>query len=90
MKDEINIVSNENIELLTQKGWKPVSTSYLKKWKKEELIEHIRILEHNWAGEIWGSNLIRKRLKNACNYIKEQDVPLEKINKIISIEGENL
>ena len=90
MKNEINIISNENIELLAQKGWKPVSTSYLKKWKKEELIEHIRILEHNWAGEIWGSNLIRKRLENACNYIKEQDVPLEKINKIISVEGENL
>lgn len=86
----MNIESEENRQLLAQKGWNSFSTSYLKKWKKEELIEHIRILEHNWAGEIWGSNLIRKRLENACDYIKEQDVPLEKINKIISVEGENI
>lgn len=77
-------------ELLAQRGWNSFSSSYLKKWKKEELIEHIRILENNWAGTIWQVNLIRERLENACKYIKEQGVSLENINKIISVEGENI
>ena len=67
----MNIESEENRLLLAQKGWNSFSTSYLKKWKKEELIEHIRILEHNWAGEIWGSNLIRKRLEKKHRNISE-------------------
>lgn len=85
----MSIETEENKQLLAQKGWNSCSSSYLKKWKKEELIEHIRRLEHNWAGSIWQVNLIIQRLENACKYIKEQGVSLEEINKIISVEGEN-
>ena len=75
---------------LAKRGQKVYSDSSLKLFTKKQLIDQIRYLEHNYAGEIWGSELIAKRLENACNYIKEQEVPLEKINKIISVEGENI
>ena len=89
-KIDFNTLSNNERELLLQQGWLPLSISYLKSYKKDDLIEQIRILEHNWAGAIWGNNLIRKRLENACDYLKQKGLTLEEINKIISVEGENV
>lgn len=78
------------IEQLGSRGQRVYSDSYLKSFTKDQLIDEIRCLEHNYAGEIWGSILLQKRLENTCNYLKQQGLSLEKINKIISIEGENL
>ena len=79
----------ETIPNLKTKGWKPKSYNSLMSYKKVDLIEEIRCLEHNWSGEIWGSNLIQKRLENACEYLKQQGLSVNEINKIISVEGEN-
>ena len=74
---------------LAQRGWKVYADGYYKGQKKDDLIDQIRCLEHNWAGEIWGNDLLRRRLENACNYLKQQGLSLEEVNKIISVEGEN-
>lgn len=78
------------IEYLGLRGQKVYSDSYLKSFTKDQLIDEIRCLEHNYAGEIWGSNLLQKRLENACNYLKQQGLSLEEVNKIIAVEGENV
>ena len=70
------------------RGQRVYSDGSLKSFTKDQLIDEIRCLEHNYAGEIWGSNLLSKRLENVCNYLKEQGLSLEEINKIISVEGE--
>ena len=81
----INININEYLGL---KGQRVYSDGSLNSFTKDRLIDEIRCLEHNYAGEIWGSNLLSKRLENVCNYLKEQGLSLEEINKIISVEGE--
>lgn len=43
------------------------SDSTLKSWKKEDLIEHIRILEHNWASA-------EESLNNQANYLQDKVV----------------
>ena len=75
---------------LDQRGWKVYADGSYKGQKKDYLIDQIRCLEHNWAGEIWGNNLLRRRLENACNYLEQQGLSLEEINKIISVKGENI
>ena len=72
------------------RGQRVYSDGSLKSFTKDQLIDEIRCLEHNYAGEIWGSNLLSKRLENVCNYLKEQGLSLEEINKIISVEGEQV
>lgn len=74
---------------LSKRGWKVYADGYYKGQKKDDLIDQIRCLEHNWAGEIWGSELLTKRLENVCEYLKQQGLSLEEINHIISVEGEN-
>lgn len=39
-------------EILQSQGWKTKKDSTLKSLTKEQLIDEIRCLEHNWAGEI--------------------------------------
>ena len=74
---------------LAKRGQKVYSDSYLKSFTKEQLIDEIRCLEHNFANEVWGSELLTKRLENVCEYLKQQGYQLDQINQIISIEGEN-
>ena len=74
---------------LKSHGYHTRENSTLKGLNKEQLIDIIRCLEHNWAGAIWRADLLSARLKNACDYLKKQGVQLEEINKIISVEGEN-
>jgi len=80
---KINI--NEHLRL---RGQRVYSDGSLNSFTKDRLIDEIRCLEHNYAGEIWGNNLLAKRLENVCNYLKKQGLSLEEINKIISVEGE--
>ena len=47
---------------------KVYSDTTLKSWKKEELIEHIRILEHNWAS---AENQIDNQVKNFEKLLKQ-------------------
>ena len=83
-------ISNEDKLQLKKQGWYPSATKTLFYKTKEELINYARCLEHNWAGEIWGNELLRARLKNACDYIKSTGVSLEELNKIISVKGERI
>ena len=41
-----------NEDALKSQGYKTYKDSTLKSMSKNDLIEQIRILEHNWAGEI--------------------------------------
>ena len=43
----------------------------LMQYKKKDLVEIIRMLEHNWAGSIKATELQSRRLENFYNYYKE-------------------
>ena len=52
------------------------SDSTLKRWKKEDLIEHIRILEHNWAS---AEESLANSVKNADKIFYEQKAEIERL-----------
>lgn len=57
--------------VLKQLGWEPKADSTLMSYKKEDLIEEIRCLEHNWAGEIKAVLVYQQRLENALAYFQD-------------------
>lgn len=46
------IYDAENEDALATQGYKPYKDTTLKSMSKDDLIDQIRCLEHNWAGEI--------------------------------------
>lgn len=66
-----NIYDLDDYYVLEQEGWKLPSNNTLSQMKKTELIEIIRMLEHNWAGSIKATTLQSRRLENFYNYYKE-------------------
>lgn len=56
---------------LGEEGWKLPSNATLKQYRKDELVDIIRMLEHNWAGSIKQNILQQKRLKNFYNYYQQ-------------------
>lgn len=67
-----NIYDLDDYYVLEQNGWKLPSNNTLKKYKKIDLLEIIRMLEHNWAGELKANMLQNKRLENFYDYYKEK------------------
>lgn len=67
-----NIYDLDDYYVLEQNGWKLPSNNTLSKYKKIDLLEIIRMLEHNWAGNIKATMLQNKRLENFYNYYKEK------------------
>lgn len=66
-----NIYDLEDYYVLEQEGWKLPLNNTLKKYKKEDLVSIIRMLEHNWAGSIKATTLQSRRLENFYKYYKE-------------------
>ena len=77
------------IEYLAKRGQKVYSDSYLQSFTKEDLIDQIRCLEHNFAGEVWGSELLTKRLEKVCDYLKQQGMSLDEINDLLQVKIED-
>ncbi len=75
---------------LNSLGWKPKATATLKNCKKSDLIDIIRCLEHNWAGEIKANKLYQQRLQHVVSYLGGEGYSIDEINHIISVEGENI
>ncbi|MBO7615089.1 MAG: hypothetical protein J6T15_05275 [Bacilli bacterium] len=75
--------------VLERHGWKTLSDNYLKSFKKDQLVEVIRCLEHNWYGSLWESSLLQHRLEKVCGFLGEKNYSTKEINRIISVEGEN-
>ena len=65
-----NVYDLDEYYILEQNGWKLPKNSTLKSYKKDELVGIIRMLEHNWSGEIKANMLQNKRLENFYNYYK--------------------
>ena len=65
-----NVYDLDDYYILEQNGWKLPKNITLKSYKKDELIGIIRMLEHNWSGEIKANMLQNKRLGNFYNYYK--------------------
>ena len=61
----------KNEEVLKSQGYKPYKDSTLKSMSKNDLIDLIRILEHNWAGEIKANWLQSYRLQWLFNAFNE-------------------
>lgn len=66
-----NVYDLDDYYVLEQNGWKLASNDTIRHYKKEELIGIIRMLEHNWAGELKANMLQNKRLENFYNYYKK-------------------
>ena len=56
------------------------SDTTLKKWSKEDLIEHIRILEHNWS---CAEETLYNSVKNSEKIFYEQKAEIELLSKVI-------
>ena len=65
-----NIYDLDDYYVLEQNGWKLPSNNTLSQYKKADLLEIIRMLEHNWAGSIKATELQSRRLENFYNYYK--------------------
>ena len=57
------IYDTKDEDALAYQGWKSYKDSTLRSMSKKDLIEIIRMLEHNWAGEIKACWLQSNRLK---------------------------
>lgn len=66
-----NIYDLADYYVLEQEGWKLPQNQTLMQYKKKDLVEIIRMLEHNWAGSIKATELQSRRLENFYNYYKE-------------------
>lgn len=66
-----NIYDLEDYYVLEQDGWKLLQNNTLMQYKKKDLVEIIRMLEHNWAGSIKATELQSRRLENFYKYYKE-------------------
>lgn len=84
------LIDLNDIELLQRQGWKMYQDSTLKGWKKTDLVDFIRCLEHNWAVSEWGNELLRRRLEKVLNYLHEQGLTIEQTNEILRLEEENI
>lgn len=58
----ITIYDTKDEDALATQGYKPYKDSTLKSMSKDDLIDQIRCLEHNWAGEIKACWLQSNRL----------------------------
>ena len=63
------------------------SDSTLKKWKKEDLIEQIRILEHNWAA---AEESLNNSAKNSEKLLAEQKAEIERLERKVKRDEERI
>ena len=85
-----NIYESDDYKILLEYCWKQKSSKTLSSYKKETLIDIIRCLEHNWAGEMKANKVLQARLENVCNHLKDKGYSLEDINNILSFDFENI
>lgn len=67
----MSIYDLDKKEVLKQAGWRIYSDSTLKSMTKDELIDQIKCLQHNWAGAIEASELQSYRLQWLLNAFNE-------------------
>ena len=73
---QIEELSKPRKKILANKVY---SDSTLKKWTKEQLIEQIRILEHNWA---CAEETFNNSVKNSDKIFSEQKAEIERLMKL--------
>lgn len=73
LKKQIEELPKPRKKILANKVY---SDSTLKKWSKEDLIEHIRILEHNWA---CAEENLNNSAKNSEKIFYEQKTEIERL-----------
>ena len=71
----MSIYDTKNEDALRTQGWKSYKDSTLKSMSKDDLIDQIRCLEHNWAGEIKANKLLSYRLKRFADVLTENGHP---------------
>ena len=76
-----------NEDALATQGYKPYKDATLKSMSKDDLIDQIRCLEHNWAGEIKANKLLSYRLKCFLDVLDKNGHP-EKFSQICALPGE--
>ena len=75
LKKQIDELPKPRKKILANKVY---SDSTLKKWSKEDLIEHIRILEHNWS---CAEENLNNSVKNSEKIFYEQKAEIERLTE---------
>ena len=83
----MSIYDGKNEDALKTQGWRSYKDSTLKSMSKDDLIDQIRCLEHNWAEEIKANKLLSYRLKCFLDVLEKNGHP-EKFNQICALPGE--
>lgn len=73
--------------ILAKNGWRKKENSIYKSKKKEDLIDYINMLEHNWAGALKSNELLIEKLKNfdKDNLLKRQKLFVEYLQNYIDV-----
>ncbi len=83
----MSVYDLSNYYVLAKNGWKERKTSTYKSMKKKDLIDFIRCLEHNWAGELKANELLSERLKKFSDYFDAIEQP-DMFRKICMVDEE--
>ena len=74
-------------KVLKDNGWKSRTRCAYQQIKKDDLIDTIYCLEHNWAGEIKANKLLSERLKKFSDYFNAIGQP-DMFRKICMVDEE--
>lgn len=83
----MSVFDINDYDILVKNGWKHRELSTYKSMKKDNLVDFIRCLEHNWAGSLKANELLSARLKKFCDYFEAIGQP-EMFRKICMIDEE--
>lgn len=73
--------------ILAKNGWRKKENSIYKSKKKEDLIDYINMLEHNWAGSLKINELLTKKIQkyDKDGLLKNQNLFAEYLQNYIDV-----
>lgn len=83
----MSVYDLDNYKVLKDNGWKSRTRCAYQQIKKDDLIDTIYCLEHNWAGEMKANKLLSERLKKFSDYFNAIGQP-DMFRKICMVDEE--
>lgn len=83
----MSVYDLDDYKVLKDNGWKSRTRGAYQQIKKDDLIDTIYCLEHNWAGEMKANKLLGERLKKFNDYFNAVGQP-DMFRKICMVDEE--
>lgn len=83
----MSVYDLDDYKVLKDNGWKSRTRCAYQQIKKDDLIDTIYCLEHNWAGEMKANKLLSERLKKISDYFNAIGQP-DMFRKICMVDEE--